>query len=713
MASEVGSGQVSIVPTFKGFRRAVDAETEGAAKKAGSGFAKAFSKTGESSGKATGAGFKKSFESASQGFSAKATKALEQDVAKAARAFSTARLKEQDAAGKARVAEAQLGETRKKYASNSSQVIRAQERYESALRGVDAAQENVEDSSRRLQDAQKDLARAADRAGDEFEESGRKSGGRFTSGFGKFIGGVSIGSFIGNFASNIVSNIGQAISSGFSAGFDFMQESVSQASDLNESANAVAVAYGDAAKSIEDLSKGTATRLGLSQSDFNGFATQFSSFAATIRGNDVGGFIDELTTRGADFASVYNLEVSDALGLFQSGLAGETEPLRKFGIDLSAAAVSAYAYSSGIGTAGTELTEAQKQQARYGLLLEQTSKTQGDFKNTSGELANQQRILGAEFENSQAKLGMALLPAMTQLANIANTTLIPVLNQVIDQVGPLLADSLAEAGPAFADLITAIAPLVPELIRFGAEALPPLIAGLIAISPLLIDWVTNGASVMEMLNGFFAFLNGDISITEFAAKVGGLGGSFIEALRAVGTFVGQGIGNLMNFAATVQTKIDEVVGFVTSLPGRALGALGDLGSFLISSGQDLIQGFIDGIDGMLGGVGDAVGGVLDWAAGFFPNSPAKRGPFSGAGWGKVESGGAALLDQFTSGFGKPDLDFGRLNADVTGSARAIAPGSAGVAGGPAVHQENHFAHEDPRVAADLANGMLTYALRSA
>ena len=39
---------------------------------------------------------------------------------------------------------------------------------------------------------------------------------------------------------------------------------------------------------------------------------------------------------------------SDALALFQSGLAGETEPLRKFGIDLSAAAVEAHAIATGI-----------------------------------------------------------------------------------------------------------------------------------------------------------------------------------------------------------------------------------------------------------------------------------------------------------------------------------------------------------------------------
>ena len=64
-----------------------------------------------------------------------------------------------------------------------------------------------------------------------------------------------------------------------------------------------------------------------------------------------------------------NLDVNQAAELFQSGLAGETEPLRKFGIDLSAAAVEASAYANGIAKAGKPLTEQQKVQARYALLM--------------------------------------------------------------------------------------------------------------------------------------------------------------------------------------------------------------------------------------------------------------------------------------------------------------------------------------------------------
>lgn len=189
------------------------------------------------------------------------------------------------------------------------------------------------------------------------------------------------------------------------------------ASDLQESVNATQVVYKEfgktAPREVERLAAASAKTYGLSRKDFNGMAVQFSSFVNTVagKGGDVVGTLDGLTTRAADFASVMNLDVADAARVFQSGLAGETEPLKKFGINLSAAAVEAYAVSEGIAKAGKEMTESQKIQARYGLLMEQTANTTGDFANTSESLANRQRILGATWEDLKAKIGSVFLPA--------------------------------------------------------------------------------------------------------------------------------------------------------------------------------------------------------------------------------------------------------------------------------------------------------------
>jgi phage-related protein len=226
------------------------------------------------------------------------------------------------------------------------------------------------------------------------------------------------------------------------------KKAVDAASDLSESVNAVNVTFGEAADGILGLSEASAQAVGLSSREFNAFAVQFGAFSKQIAGaeGDVVGVTDELTTRIADFASVMNLDVPDAAAVFQSSLAGETEPIRRFGIDLSAAAVELFALESGLINSKGEMTEAIKVQARYGLLMQSTEQMAGDFANTSDGLANQQRILAAEFDNAQARLGTYLLPAMESLVGLLVDRGIPALNSFIDWLGP----KLEPAAQAFA-----------------------------------------------------------------------------------------------------------------------------------------------------------------------------------------------------------------------------------------------------------------------
>jgi ABC-type transporter Mla subunit MlaD len=118
----------------------------------------------------------------------------------------------------------------------------------------------------------------------------------------------------------------------------FLGRAVNSASNLSESVNAVNVAFGSSSKAILALGENAADSLGLSKTEFNEAAVAFSSFAERIvgKGGDTSKFIQELTTRAADFASVYNLKggVAEALERFRSGLAGQTEPLAKLGVNL-------------------------------------------------------------------------------------------------------------------------------------------------------------------------------------------------------------------------------------------------------------------------------------------------------------------------------------------------------------------------------------------
>lgn len=202
---------------------------------------------------------------------------------------------------------------------------------------------------------------------------------------------------------------------------DFAKSSITAASDLGESINAVQVTFGQAADGILAFGETASKAVGMSAQDFNSFAVQFAGFTKQIAGDqgDIVQVTQDLTTRIADFASVMNLDIPQAAQVFQSSLAGQTEPIRRFGIDLSAAAVAAFAVEQGISESAATMTEAEKVQARYQLLMAETAKTAGDFANTSDSLANSQRILQADFKNMQAEIGQALVPVMTQLLEVA------------------------------------------------------------------------------------------------------------------------------------------------------------------------------------------------------------------------------------------------------------------------------------------------------
>jgi len=212
------------------------------------------------------------------------------------------------------------------------------------------------------------------------------------------------------------------------------RQAVNAASDLEESINAINVVFGEASERMLGLSETAATTVGLSAREFNAFAVQFGAFTKTIAGSegDVVAVTDELTTRIADFASVMNLDVPEAAAVFQSSLAGETEPIRRFGIDLSAAAIGLHAVETGLVDSAKDMTEADKVMARYSKLMADTALMAGDFANTSDGLANSQRILKARLDDTLAALGQALLPVVTTIAQLMLNRMVPAFERFAD-----------------------------------------------------------------------------------------------------------------------------------------------------------------------------------------------------------------------------------------------------------------------------------------
>ena len=119
--------------------------------------------------------------------------------------------------------------------------------------------------------------------------------------------------------------------------------------------------------------------------------------------------------------------------------------------------------------------------------------------------------------------------------------------------------------------------------------------------------------------------------------------SLVSSLGAKASAAGQG------FLSGIQGGFNAAVSFVASIPGRVIGAIGDLGGLLVNSGRSLINGFVSGIKSAIGGAVSAVSGAVSQIRSFFPFSPAKRGPFSGHGY--TTYSGKALMEGWAEGIG--------------------------------------------------------------
>ncbi len=336
-------------------------------------------------------------------------------------------------------------------------------------------------------------------------------------------------------------------------------DSIKAASSLQESTNAVNVAFGKSADEVLKIGENAAQSLGLARTEFNQAAVRFSAFAERVvgEGGDVAGFIGDITTRAADFASVFNIEVAEALQVFQSGLSGEAEPLKRFGINLLESEVKAYALRTGLIKVGETMTEQEKVQARYGLLLESTAKTAGDFANTSDSLANRQRILKATFTDIQAEIGTAMLPAFEALVGVVVDDLLPIFKDLGEKIGPAVAGVLEFIGEVFADA------------RTSGTNLNRALGDLKRSFDLLFSAITNG---QKDAKGFSDLLSNLVRIIEFLITTGASFVAFIQGAGvAIEAFKRGDLGTYFRFLTT------DTIEFMESVEGTT-GAVTDLGT---------------------------------------------------------------------------------------------------------------------------------------
>lgn len=257
------------------------------------------------------------------------------------------------------------------------------------------------------------------------------------------------------------------------------------ASDLAESTNAVNVVFGEAAGTIAAFGETAADSAGLTQQEWNETAAILGTLLKQTGGdiNDVAEQTSVLGQRAADVGSIFNASAKEVSGAFGAALRGESEPIRRFGVLLNEAAVQAKAVELGLADVGGAVSDAAKVQARYALILEQTSEFAGDFANTNEGAANSLRVIRAQAVNLAADLGRELLPIVEDVLGV--------VRQWTDRFGELddnqkrLIVTIAAVAAATGPLIQGIVATTSAIRVLNTAALwGPLgvVAGLVALA---------------------------------------------------------------------------------------------------------------------------------------------------------------------------------------------------------------------------------------
>lgn len=196
------------------------------------------------------------------------------------------------------------------------------------------------------------------------------------------------------------------------------KQCVDAAADLQQSVGGVETVFGASSVKMLQWSKDAAQAVGLSQNEYNTFATlvgsQLQNMGMSIDQSAVK--TNELIGLGADLSSMFGGTTADAVDALSAALKGEMDPIEKYGISLNDATLKAQAASMGLGDLYAAGDRNAKMQATLAAITEQSGKAVGNFAREADTAQGQQQRMAAAFENSKAALGEALLPVLTEAA---------------------------------------------------------------------------------------------------------------------------------------------------------------------------------------------------------------------------------------------------------------------------------------------------------
>ena len=292
---------------------------------------------------------------------------------------------------------------------------------------------------------------------------------------------------------------------------------IKSAGDMMETSSKLDATFKDSAGAVREWANAYAAEVGRSKAQTQGFVADagalLSGFGFDTK--QTASMSQTITGLSTDLASFLNMADVDAFGALMSGLSGEAEPLKRFGVLLNETRLKAELLSKGIDP--TAASEQQKVLGRLNIILAATKDAQGDAIRTSGSFNNSMKRLQATVSDLAVNVGEALLPQITSLVSQAATAaksfgLWISQNPGLVKSAAALAVGVTGVGLALAGLGPILGAVGTAVTTFSAglallvSPIGLITAGLVAGAGAWLAYSTTGQEALAWLAGRFGEL---------------------------------------------------------------------------------------------------------------------------------------------------------------------------------------------------------------
>lgn len=341
---------------------------------------------------------------------------------------------------------------------------------------------------------------------------------------------------------------------------NIMANWITESNDYVENLNLFTVAMGNHAKEAFRYGQAVQKAMGIDSSEWmrnQGIFMQITTGFGVVE-DKAYQMSKTLTQIGYDMSSFFNRPIEEAMQKVQSGIAGELEPLRRWGYALDVATLQQIAYNHGITQNINTMTQAQKSQLRFIAIMEQSKNVMGDMGRTLITPANALRILNQQ---------------LTLLARGLGNMIIPLLIEIIPYVQAFV-QVLAEAANWVANLFGFSLPTIDY------SGLEGLTSGAEEVTDGLED-ATDAANKLKSVTSGFDELNIISPNTDSGTGVGSSGGGYDLGLDLSEYDY--------DFLSQIDTKVQEITAKIKSWfadfkENPAIKAISDAFTFLWNNG---------------------------------------------------------------------------------------------------------------------------------